>query len=291
MLQMRPRLSVLFLVLAFACTSSASKQSGVAHDAGIEADGSLPEQPDTDGGTAPIDADAAGDAPATIAPEALAVGDLKRAGLARGGVVCSCVLPALSPTDLPGCAIAESGAAELLFGAAGERCVLDLARDDPMLREYLECKARALAADAECFKSTCPAPPSSDCPGRGEECSLPAATEALWLGCRDAYYCGDRRADPMHCNDVFDCPDRSDEVGCGSGRIICDDETHIVVNLSVCDGNYGTNGPCVAASACAIGAQGQPEFVCGNGAVVPLSRLCDGEDDCLNGQDERSCAP
>jgi hypothetical protein len=278
-------------VLAVDCTSLACHWGGVSPDSGIEEDGSPSNRPDTDGGTAPIDGEAAGDAPATIAPEALAVADLKRAGLARGSVVCACVSPALSPADLPGCAIAESGPAEVLFGADGERCVLDLARDDPTLRDYLECKARRLVLDAECVKQSCPAPPSSDCPGMQGDCSLSAVTEALWVACRAAFYCGDRRADVMRCNDVFECPDRSDEIGCGPGRIICDDDAHLALNLVLCDNHYGNSGPCVAASACAPGASGQAEFACGDGAVVPLARVCNGENDCLTGRDERSCAP
>ena len=71
------------------------------------------------------------------------------------------------------------------------------------------------------------------------------------------------------CDNVNDCPDGSDELGCSKYTLV------LSGSVRLCD---------LSNSACR-----ENEFACGDTKCVPESLMCDGTFDCDDGSDEKSC--
>jgi len=85
----------------------------------------------------------------------------------------------------------------------------------------------------------------------------------------------------MHCDGVFDCIDRSDEIGC-----TCGEKMSKIMPKLVGDGTRDCRDGSDEPDVCSDG-----EYRCSNpGVCLERERVCDTVDDCPNGEDERNCA-
>jgi len=89
--------------------------------------------------------------------------------------------------------------------------------------------------------------------------------------------------EPVYCDNVVDCKDGTDEVGCDPYYFVCNNGTRIARDY-VCEGDDDCGDGsdelgCAAPISCG-----------GTEAPQPARYACDHEDDCSNGADEVGCA-
>jgi hypothetical protein len=110
---------------------------------------------------------------------------------------------------------------------------------------------------------------------------------AIILECRDVAYCDDgTRVSRPRCSGTPECPDWSDERSCfdivGQDSVRCGDEIERPWSfcfLTSC-GDDGTEPPfCDDAH----------QLRCPDGTELSVTSLCDRQDDCADGADERYC--
>lgn len=204
-------------------------------------------------------------------------------GYAEGYAQCTC-LPKEPVADLDGCARAESRF-ELLFEPAVARCVVEQGREVAGFDELLRCKAKSTRSLGRHYANC---PDGTDTKGAGPEppynCSAADDVWQLASGspCRDAFSCDDGTfLHAGHCDFHRDCPDSSDERGCGD--FVCGDQLLSpwdACNPDACSVDFS---PPLCSGAEPLRAQ------CGDGTEVSVGQLCNQVQDCSTGRDEQYC--
>jgi hypothetical protein len=228
-------------------------------------------------------------------------------GLARGYAMCRCSSPGRPFSDPKACAVDEVGqlvftrsppqAPEPLLNQDLARCLHEKSVELPWFADALRCSLRWHQEDGRAWLALCSLPgfdgdtaayppqASFDCPSvdeaRHEQFSS-AISE-----CRNVAYCDDgTRVSPGRCTGTRECPDWSDERSCfdisGQDTVRCGDELErswTFCALSSC-GADGTEPPvCDDAH----------RLYCPDGTELSFTSLCDRQDDCADGADERYC--
>ena len=208
-------------------------------------------------------------------------------GYARGAAVCTCLTGSpLSDSGLDGCARAES-TLQGLFDPAFRGCVLEQSRAIPGFDERVRCRARSLRAEGRAYRQ-CPegADGGAHNPSGiiSPACEQNDAADRMLAGytCSEAILCADGTLHQAgRCDQQLDCPDGSDERGCGD--VSCGDQ--LIYKYQVCDPeacSFAFDPPL-----CADG--DSSEILCGDGSKVSISVLCNDVKDCADGRDERYC--
>jgi hypothetical protein len=229
-------------------------------------------------------------------------------GIARGYAMCRCASPGQQQPDLVGCAIAEAGqlvftrspprAPKPLLNQDLARCLQEKSAELPWFAHALRCDLRRHQEDGRAWLALCSLPgfdgdtdaypriSSFDCPNVDKAMSEQFST-AIFVECRNVAYCDDgTRVSPGRCSGTRECPDWSDEQSCfdisGQDMVRCGDEianSYGFCGLSSC-GDDGTEPPVCDDS---------QRLHCPDGTELSVNSLCDRQDDCADGADERYC--
>jgi hypothetical protein len=210
-------------------------------------------------------------------------------GLARGYAMCRCTFtPNMPPQDgfVEDCATAETGT-YFLSTPDGVRCIEEEMAKEPGVVEYVRCVSKWTRDDGRLWQEQCVDPGAAHV-GPPWTCAPSPEVTALVEGCSSAHYCADGTRGAGHrCDQVFQCADESDELGCfdvnGRDWFWCDGE--LVTPFDVC--RYGRCGIEKVPPVCA---EGQPDvYLCNDGGTVTVGKVCDRAFDCGDGSDERYC--
>jgi len=209
-------------------------------------------------------------------------------GLARGYAMCRCTFTPNMPGDgfVEDCASAETGL-YFLSTPDRKRCIEEEMTREPGVTEYVRCVLKWTRDDGRLWQEQCMETAMGHM-GAPWTCAPPPDVAALVEGCLFVTYCADgTRGTGQRCDQVFDCTDQSDELGCfdvtGRDWFWCDGE--LVSPPDVC--RYGTCGIDKEPPVCAAG---QTEaYLCNSGGTVPVDEVCDRAFDCEDGSDERYC--
>jgi hypothetical protein len=218
--------------------------------------------------------------------------ELARAiGLARGYAMCRCAqTPDMPPENLEemlGCAEAEAYVWSVIRPNQS-RCVEEGRSQIPGFDAALRCHVAAARDDGNSWLSTC-FTPGTPAPLPPRTCTEPPELTTLIDECQSVTYCAnDERVNGARCDQVVQCPDQSDELGCfdalGHDWFWCDPE--LVDPRNLCEARIG------------CGLEKEPpvcdpmridSYLCNDGGVVSTDRVCDRTADCDDGSDERYC--
>jgi hypothetical protein len=228
-------------------------------------------------------------------------------GIARGYAMCRCAKPDFQPPNLMACAVEEAGglrftrslirAPKPLLNQDLARCLQEKSLELPWFADALRCDLRRHQEDGRAWLALCSLPgfggdsdayprTSFDCPSVNEAMRREYSSATV-SECRFVAYCHDgTRVSQPRCSSTRECPDWSDERSCfdivGRDTLRCGDESAPVWNfcsLSSCDDD-GTEPPICDDSG---------QLHCPDGTELSVNSLCDRQDDCADGADERYC--
>jgi hypothetical protein len=230
-------------------------------------------------------------------------------GIARGYALCRCAAPGQPLPNLMACAVAEVGglgftrspprAPKPLLNQDLARCLQEKSVQLPWFADALRCELRWHQEDGRAWLARCSLPgvvdgdsatyprtPPFECPSVDQAMREQFST-AIVLECRGLAYCDDGTRVPRpRCNGTRECPDWSDERSCfdieGQDTVRCGDESvppWRFCELSSC-GDDGTEPPICDDS---------QRLHCPDGTELSVNSLCDRQDDCADGADERYC--
>ena len=233
-------------------------------------------------------------------------------GIARGYAMCRCASPVFfQQPDLMACAVAEVGqldftlsppqAPKPLLNRDLARCLQEKSVELTGFADALRCELRWYQEDGRAWLALCSLPgfdgDKAAHPRTSYYCS--SMDEAMGkqfsntiFECRNVAYCDDGTRvspvrSPARCSGTRECPDWSDERSCfdivGQDTVRCGDES-VRPALSFCSlsscGDDGTEPPVCDDSR---------RLHCPDGTELSFSSLCDRQDDCADGADERYC--
>jgi hypothetical protein len=231
-------------------------------------------------------------------------------GFARGYAMCRCSGVFTEPTDIMGCAGAETGL--LAFtrsrpGATVRRLDQDLARclreeslEKPWLADALRCELLRHQEDGRAWLELCTLPgfeagdsafypmtPRRNCPG--VDLTMREEFERLLtLQCREVAYCedGTRVSPGRRCNGVRECSEGSDERSCydleGYDMVRCGEELQTPWNFCSVSG-------CGAEIGLPVCGEEAGPLHCPDGTELSYDSVCNRTNDCADGADELHC--
>jgi hypothetical protein len=213
----------------------------------------------------------------------------RRVHRAKAYVLCRCGLSPDMPPDDPdmveGCAAAETDVSYL--GRPGtSRCIDEGMASVPGFEDYVRCLIVSYRDYGIALQRNC-TNPGEEVPLQ-QACERSEEIEALFNGCWFAYYCADdERVDGSRCDQIVQCSDQSDELGCfdllGRDWFWCDGE--LLHPADVC--RPGGCGLEKVPPVCEPAASDR--YLCNDGVEVSVDTVCDRTFDCADGSDERYC--